>query len=241
MNAATLMNSGTVTKNPAMKLRRSHCIDGHCTQRGGDRGEAARCPRAMRYHANGTKPTRRTNARNGRDHERRRDERHDEADADFQRTPAPRWWRTSSRLVRERRRHRRHREKERELRGRRRGPDPSSMPPTMVAPERDTPGNHREHLAGADARARAAIGVRSASSTVGTGRNRSTTSITIPPSDEGDRKHRRALVENAIHVIGEQRAGEDRGQERDERSSGRNASHRDRTAGPRRSRMILAR
>src|SRR5688572_27900380 len=26
MNAATLMNSGTVTKKPAMKLRRSHCI-----------------------------------------------------------------------------------------------------------------------------------------------------------------------------------------------------------------------
>ena len=53
-NAATLMNSGTVTKNPAMKLRRSHCIVVHTHPAPSAASSAD--PTTMRYHANGAKP-----------------------------------------------------------------------------------------------------------------------------------------------------------------------------------------
>ena len=64
MNAATLMTSGTVTKKPAMKLRRSHCIGGTTASAPQSLANSA-SPSAIRYQANGAKPSRLTTARNG--------------------------------------------------------------------------------------------------------------------------------------------------------------------------------
>ena len=58
MSAATLMNSGTVTKKPVTKLRRSHCIDVYIQPAATAASSAS--PSAMRYQANGAKPERRT-------------------------------------------------------------------------------------------------------------------------------------------------------------------------------------
>ena len=63
--AATEMNSGTVTKNPAMKLRRSHCMTSLDPAGHGQRRASSTAPAAMRYQANGHEADRRTTARNG--------------------------------------------------------------------------------------------------------------------------------------------------------------------------------
>ena len=63
-SAATLTMSGTVTKKPVMKLRRSHCMGGPTSTRR-RRPRAGPSRRAMRYQANGAKPARPTRRRNG--------------------------------------------------------------------------------------------------------------------------------------------------------------------------------
>src|SRR5262245_18568118 len=98
MIAATLMNSGTVTKKPVMKLRRSQCINGASARTvtivetrsrrlhpaGGDGGQNRRAEHdaipgerreAGAAHEREERP----------DHEQRRDERHHQADADLDR------------------------------------------------------------------------------------------------------------------------------------------------------------
>src|SRR5205085_10052582 len=54
MNAATLMNSGTVTKNPVTKLRRNHDMARAYIQPAATAASSA-SPSAMRYQANGAK------------------------------------------------------------------------------------------------------------------------------------------------------------------------------------------
>ena len=102
----------------------------------------------MRYQANGAKPERRTIAQERLDDQRRRDERHHEADA---RSPAPRADAELvphfEQIVRERRRHRRHREEERELGGGRPIEAASASPPTIVAARARHAGNQRQRLA----------------------------------------------------------------------------------------------
>ena len=94
MKAATLMNSGTVTKKPAMKLRRSHCI--YVRLHPAAIAANSSRPSAMRYHANGANPERVTNGQKRLHHDQGRDEGHDQADADLDAavgrhaSPAPR-------------------------------------------------------------------------------------------------------------------------------------------------------
>ena len=86
---------------------------------------------------------------------------------------------------------------------------PISMPPTIVAPDRDTPGISASVWQTPMPNAWP-IGVSSTSRTSARGRNRSTTSMTMPPSDERDGDHREALVEHALHEVRQQRAGDER-------------------------------
>ena len=94
----------------------------------------------MRYQANGAKPERRTNCEERPDHQQRRDERHDEPDRDLQRALGrQRAARTSSRscanaaaIVGIARKN-----ENSAAAGR---SSPISMPPTIVAPDRETPG-----------------------------------------------------------------------------------------------------
>ena len=139
MNAATLMNSGTVTKKPATKLRRSHCMAGYIQPA----ATAASSADAQRDAIPGERREARSPdvVQERPDDQRRRDERHDEADGDLERrAPTPRSWRTSSRscanaaaivgIAR----------KKDELGGRRRDRRRIAIPATIVPPERDTPG-----------------------------------------------------------------------------------------------------
>ena len=172
MNAATLMNSGTVTKKPAMKLRRSHCMIAPQPAQPAMRRQQRAGPSAMRYQANGAKPERRTNARNGRTTSSdatnaitnptaisgaalgARSVPHARAGRARTRPPSS----ASPGRTRTRRRP--------ADRGR------VSMPPTIVAPDRDTPGTSASvwHSPIAERAARPAC--RSASMTVGRGARR---------------------------------------------------------------------
>src|SRR5215207_2572803 len=110
--AATLMNSGTTTKNPAMKLRRSQCIalhpsSGECREQ--DDAERDPIPGEPREAGAAHEPQERS------DHERRGDERHHEADRDLDRALGTEVTARIEQIVQEGGRHRRHREKEREL------------------------------------------------------------------------------------------------------------------------------
>src|SRR5437868_4193083 len=122
MSAATLMNSGTVTKKPATKLRRSQPICRTATLKGS--------PYTCRASLSGS-PVHRREQR-GADHdpvpregaeavvadvvqkrtndERRRDEREDEPDGDLLGARPAQLVARLEQVVRERRRHRRHRE-----------------------------------------------------------------------------------------------------------------------------------
>ena len=117
-------------------------------------------------------------------------------------------------VVRERRRHRRHGEKEGELRGRGRS-SPITIPPTIVAPDRETPGISASvwHSANAErARQRHPL-------CVGDDGRR-----TEPFDDQhhdaaGDERHgdhARSSVEHALDEAGQQGAGDERGHRRDD-------------------------
>ena len=167
----------------------------------GDQAPSTATPAAMRYHANGTKPTRRTTARKGLARPRADgDEGQHEPDRDLARPGrAPRCCRAFSRSCANAAVIVGHRQKERELRRGRRDRVPSShRADDRRARARDA-GDQRQHLARADAERaheRRVLGVHDRAAR---GRVRSTTSMTTPPTmkrhgDDGGR-----LVEHALH------------------------------------------
>src|SRR5437870_9637834 len=108
MNAATLMKSGTVTKNPAMKLRRSHSMV----------LQPARCDRSENRQTQPDPiPGKRCKSRPSdeqqerRDHEERGEEGRDQADADLQGAVRRKLMPDLEQIVRKGRGHRRHGEK----------------------------------------------------------------------------------------------------------------------------------
>src|SRR5207302_508306 len=109
MSAATLTNSGTVTKKPAMKLRRSHCI-------GLDL--AARNHREQRQSQDDAVPGEGAESTMANDVEerlhdhRRREKRHDEAERDLRRARGADVVPHFEEIMRKGGRHRRHREEE---------------------------------------------------------------------------------------------------------------------------------
>ena len=120
-NAATVMNSGTVTKKPVMKLRRSQCMLND--PRVGYSQPAAIAassptPAAIRYQANGAKPDRATKFRNGftttRDARKAMTKPTPISSGTIRRQMAA----DLEQIVEKCRRHRRHRQKKRELGGR---------------------------------------------------------------------------------------------------------------------------
>src|SRR5438445_11481977 len=104
MIAATLTNSGTVTKKPAMKLRRSHCIENGNAERDAVPGE---------WRESGSPD----DGQERFDDERRRKEGHHESDGNLGSARGAKVITHLEQIVRERGRHRRHRQEERELCG----------------------------------------------------------------------------------------------------------------------------
>ena len=144
------------------------------------------------------------------DDEQRRDEGHDEADGDLQRALPPRSCLTSSRswakaaaIVGMARKN-----ENSAAAGR---SSPASIPATIVAPDRETPGMSASACPMPIASARP-TGVRSTSCTVGAGRNRSTISMTMPPMMNAAADDAEAVVEHRFHVLREEGAGNERGQ-----------------------------
>ena len=134
----------------------------------------------MRYQANGTNPTRRTTARNGLTTSAEAMNAMTKPMAISTARSGARWCRTLSRLCAKAAIMvgiaRKNENSAAAARSR-----PTTMPPTIVAPDRETPGTSASTWHAPIARAFAS-GVRSASSTDGAGRYRSTSSITMPPS-----------------------------------------------------------
>src|SRR5919112_3201660 len=83
MKAAMLMTSGTVTKKPVMKLRRSHCI-GELHPARGDRREQ-REPQRDPVPRKGHESSASDDGEKRLDDEHRGDEREDETDRDLER------------------------------------------------------------------------------------------------------------------------------------------------------------
>src|SRR6266581_636313 len=143
MKAATLMNSGTVTKKPVMKLRRSQDITAGHKQGSRHKAQGTRPETCdLSVETCSSLPVRAEPPARGEDDDpendpvpgegsesgstdeiderldddERGEERHHEPDRDFARPLQPEMMPHFEQLVGKRRRHRRHREKERELR-----------------------------------------------------------------------------------------------------------------------------
>ena len=212
-SAETLTTSGTVTKNPARNGAAATGITAipppspprsqHAQPRSGTRRTARN-------------PARVTKRRKRLHDQQRRDERHHEADGDLERRgrrsagPRP----PAARETKARR-HRRHREEEREL-GRRGAVEAQQH----AADDRGARARHarheRQHLARADGRAPAAAACWSS---FDHGRRWAATappaSITTPPTMKAAGDDGRAVVQDRLHVVGEQRAGHERRHEAD--------------------------
>ena len=185
----------------------------------------------MRYHANGTNPTRRTTARNGSTTSAAATKAMTNPMAisagTLRREMVPRL----EQIVRERRGHRRHGEKEREL-GRRRAIEAeqpcrrrSSRPSARHPGSAPAPGTRR-----CRAPARAACGRRRAPSAPGDSARRAASRCR--PATNDTAMTRRAVVEDALDVVGEKQRPRPRPAGTRRESSARNAGRPDPTAGP---------
>ena len=169
----------------------------------------------MRYQANGAKPERADEIQERLDDDQGRDERHDEADADLQQPirrqlmahgPSSSCTNAAAIVGIARK-------NENSAAARR--SSPISMPPTIVAPERDTPGTSASVWQTPTASARP-TGSALPPAPRRRGRNRSTTSITMPPTMNATAIVPKLSYKHALHEIGEQRPGDDRGHKRHE-------------------------
>ena len=200
-SAATLMTSGTVTKKPAMKLPPQPL---HHAQLQPSPEQAARMRR--RQPRSGTRrtaqsPTRRTNRRNGLDDRRGADERHHEADADLDRALGRQLVHVDLPAARSRTPRSSSASPERTRTPRPpRGRAPSASPPTIVAPERDTPGISASVWHTPISKR---VGVRSRRPRAGARvPTRSTSSMTTPPTCNATAMT--AGVEHRLDEVGEQ-------------------------------------
>src|SRR5215471_1853655 len=151
-SAAMLMTSGTVTKKPARKRRRSHCATGSpanalspTRRERGDNNEPDNdpIPRKWRKSRAPHECEKRPN------HDERCNERGDEPDADLDCAFRRERMSDFQQIVAERRSHRRYREKERKLRGR--GPiQPHQHSADDCRAAARHTGDDGEHLAHAD-------------------------------------------------------------------------------------------
>ena len=136
----------------------------------------------------------------------------DEPDGDLAPRDRPSTGDALPQVVSERGGHGRHARERTKTPPRRHGPRPSSMPPTMVAPERDTPGTSASVCQAPIPSARP-TGVARRSSTTGCGPKSFGGEHDETADDERRGDHGRALVQHALDPSLEQGAGDCGGQE----------------------------
>ena len=205
-SAETLTTSGTATKKPVMNRRRSHVAYRHPAAI----AAKSSTPSAIRYQAKGAKPARVTYRRNGRMTTARGDERRHEADGDLGRPVGGQLVPDLEQVVDEGAGHGRHGQEEGKL-----GRDGTVQAQQHAADDGGArtrhAGHERQHLAGAHGRgARPSVSCSERRSRSARGRHRSAASITRPPEHEGPRHHGRAVIEDRLHVVGQQGARHER-------------------------------
>ena len=194
-------------------------------------------PSAMRYQANGANPGAPDETQKRLDDEQRGDERHRQADGDLERPRRRQLVAHLEQIVRECGSHRRHGEEERKL-GRGGPVEPIIMPPTIVAPDRDTPGISASvwHTPMPNARG---SGVCSASHDDGRRTHALDDQHDDAADDERHGKHARALVQDALDEVGEEARRRAAPEWWPRRSPRRNAAPPARNRGPRATSTIL--
>ena len=213
MKAVTVMNSGTVTKKPAMKLRRSHCIVSAITaQRHGREQDQ---PDDDSIPGEGGESRASHHREERLDDRRGRDKRHDEADGDLGRPVGGQVAPHLEQLVGERRR------SSSASRGRTRTPRRRSRSrPIDEAPDDRRAGardarDQRQRLAETHTEGAAEPAPPRRRPPPAGGRTRSTISIDHAAEDERGANHAKALVQHALDEVGQQRARQEHRQDAD--------------------------